>query len=105
MNAISASVEKPTPGRGRSFRPLLEHRQGPTRVATITQGTDTLFERAILSALVAGLGILLAPTSDGGAVSVTVYDGELRLRSYAGSQDEWNDALQAILDLATEKGL
>jgi hypothetical protein len=46
----------------------------------------------------AGVGFLLSPTSDGGALSVTVYAGDKRERDYAGNPDDWAQLLAAVRD-------
>lgn len=105
--------EKPKPngaptdlrGRGGSMRPLLDTNGTGRRIEEIVVGLDGQGMAAIRAAVLSGLGVLLAATSDGGAISVTVYDGNERLRSYSGSSDEFRRAMEALKDLATAKGL
>lgn len=47
-----------------------------------------------------GVGFLLSATSDGGALSVTVYAGDKRERDYAGNPDDWRELLTAVRDFA-----
>jgi hypothetical protein len=101
----SISLSGATPGRGGSFRPLRDRRQTQPRIPEIVNVEASLWSRSIGLALTAGLGVLLAPTSDQGAISVTVYDGDDRRRSYAGSREELQDALEAIEELAAERGV
>lgn len=47
-----------------------------------------------------GVGFLISPTSDGGAVSVTVYAGDKRERDYAGNPDDLTALFEAVRDFA-----
>jgi hypothetical protein len=87
------------------MRPLLNTNGTGRRIEEIVLGLDGPGMEAIRTALLSGLGVLLASTSDGGAVSLTVYDGDDRLRSYSGSSDELRRAMEALKDLGTAKGL
>jgi hypothetical protein len=75
------------------------------RVASIVEVPDLVWLAAIKTTLVAGLGLMLASTSDGGAVSLTLYDGDERRRSYASSPEELVAALEAVRDQSTAHGL
>ena len=48
--------------------------------------------------LQAGCAIMLGHTRDGGAVVVTVLDGEMRHRSYASSEQELDQMMLALHD-------
>jgi hypothetical protein len=85
-------------GRGGSFKSLVDRRESGPRLNSILDNSQQLLGDAIHAAIMGGLGVLVAPTSDGGAVSVTVYDGDERLRSYASSADEWKAVLGALTD-------
>jgi hypothetical protein len=89
-----------TGGRGSPLRPLLDKRAAQGRVVENLGGADDDFGTATVSALTAGLGILYALTGDGGAISVTVYDGDDRLRSYASTGEELKEVLDAVRDHA-----
>lgn len=62
-----------------------------------------LGQDAILLAYRAGLGVLVSKTSDGGALSLTTYDGERRYRSYAANADEAESLWEALGALARSK--
>jgi hypothetical protein len=47
-----------------------------------------------------GCAVLFSPTSDGGAMSITVYAGDDRSRDYATSAEEFAQALVLAADLA-----
>jgi hypothetical protein len=85
-------------GRGGTFKSLVDRRESGPRLNSILENSQQLLGDAIHAAIMGGLGVLVAPTSDGGAVSVTVYDGDERLRSYASSADEWTAVLGALTD-------
>lgn len=87
-----------TRGRGAVLRPLLDQRDGPGRIQRLVQGSESLTTDAVHACLLGGMGILLAPTSDGGAISVTVYDGQDRYKSYAASPEEFAKLLEAVRD-------
>src|SRR6266511_261811 len=83
-------------GRGASFRPLLDKRPGRAGSADLDQIDPGVFLAACQAALRSGIGFLLAPTSDGGAISVTVYEGENRSRAYCASSEEFQRAIEAM---------
>jgi hypothetical protein len=56
--------------------------------------------RAILATLAAGCAIMLGVTRDGGAVHITIYDGEAKHRVYIADSVEWDDAMDAVLQTA-----
>src|SRR5688500_7237284 len=58
---------------------------------------------AILDAYRSGLGVLVSKTSDGGALSLTTYDGDRRYRSYAANADEADSLWEALGALARSK--
>jgi hypothetical protein len=83
------------PRRGGNFRPLVR-RSATRRIDDILQVEPGLLAECLLGALAGGRGVLLASTFDGGALSVTVYDGDDRLRTYCASAEEFTDALCAL---------
>jgi len=85
-------------GRGAVLRPLLDQRDGKRRVQSIVQGSEQLTAEAVHACILGGMGVLLAPTSDGGAISVTLYDGQDRYKSYAASPEEFANLLAAVRD-------
>lgn len=46
--------------------------------------------------LSAGCGVILGRTRDGGAVCITVLDGDTRHRTYCANDEELDDALVAL---------
>jgi len=83
-------------GRGSNFRPLLPQQKGPGRVQGIISGSEGLIGSIAVQALEAGLGFLLSPTRDRGAVSVILYDGDSPKQAYAASPEEFAAAMDAI---------
>lgn len=84
-------------GRGGVFRPLGE-RQTVSRVRSIVGVAGDDVARLLPDLLGAGVAIMLAPTSDGGACSVTVFDGDDKSRTYCSSPEEFAEALGAVRD-------
>jgi hypothetical protein len=48
----------------------------------------------------AGIGVLISPTRDLGAVSLTLYVGDDRERAYASTAEEFTALLEAARDIA-----
>jgi hypothetical protein len=96
-NAIDYATSQPRPGRGGNFKPLVQ--SGKTRsLFSLIAGSDgPLWLEAIATALDGGAALLFSPTSDGGAFSVTLLDGDERSRSYCATGDELTSCLQAVL--------
>src|SRR3990170_133395 len=95
---------EPTPtrlqGRGNHLRPLVDRTGGRTGMERFADVNPDLWLAAINGCLVAGSGLLISRTSDGGAVSLTLYEGNERSRSYSASSDELAEALAVIRDRA-----
>lgn len=53
---------------------------------------------ALAVACASGSAVLFSPTSDGGAISVTLYMGDARSRDYASSAEEFAATLVAVRD-------
>jgi hypothetical protein len=91
----------PPLGGGRPpFKPLINERNGAGRIAILLDGNDSVLGEAVRLVLVAGCGVLMSPTRDGGALSITLYVGDDRLRGYAASPEE----LEALLDRVADTG-
>lgn len=90
-------------GRGANLRPLVDRTGSGNRVAGIVKVDSKLWVAAIECCLAAGLGLLFSSTSDGGAVSITLYDGNDRSRSYATSPEELADMLAIVRDRAESR--
>lgn len=90
-------------GRGNNFKALGNRKEAEQRVPQIVGISADEFMGAVALALTQGCGILLSPTGDGGAVSVLVYDGDDRYRTYASTPEEFADAISAVRDHAEAK--
>lgn len=90
----------PTQARGSSFRPLVDRRGSKGGLALKSAG-DGGWD-ALCAAIDGGIGVLLATTSDGGALSLTVYVGDQRYRTYCANADELADAWTALQALADQ---
>ena len=55
---------------------------------------------ALSVAVAAGCAVLISPTSDAGALSVTLYAGDQRHRAYASSAEEFHSILEALRDVS-----
>jgi len=86
------------PSRAMAFKPLLDERSRPTRLAELLHGTDSVLGEAVRLALESGCGLLLSPTRDGGAISVTLCVGDDRFRGYAASPEEFAALLDRVAD-------
>lgn len=89
----------PAPG-ARGLRTLGNGGEKPPRVASITDLSPEAWKHAIVTILGCGCGLLLSPTGDAGAVSVTLYFGDERAKGYAPTQDEMTELLGAAVDQA-----
>jgi hypothetical protein len=87
-NSIDYATGRFPRGRGDQFRPLpgfADNGKKPKEgVDFFPPHTAEMIPQAILS----GLGVALTITRDGGALSLTVYDGDDVYRSYASYPDE-----------------
>ena len=92
-------------GRGGAFRRLRDRRDGASRAHELVQQHSDLVRDAVCAALYAGCGLLIAPTSDGGALSVTLYDGDERDRTYITNPEELEALAETLRDLASDREL
>jgi hypothetical protein len=90
-------------GRGGNFRDLGGKHDVTPRVAEIVSLSPAVFMESVALALTQSCGVLLSPTSDGGAVSIIIYDGDERYRTYASNREEFADAISAVRDHAEAK--
>lgn len=90
-------------GRGGHFKSLVDRRGDGPRLNVILEGSQQHLGEAVHAAVMGGLGVLIAATSDAGAISITLYDGDERFRSYASSADEWKACLEALTDAGDAK--
>lgn len=93
-----AEVPRMAGARGTSLRPLRDRGERQPRIPELLSlGADDLRD-CVCRVLESGCAILLGATSDGGAISVTLYDGDQRWREYASTPGEFKEVLQAIED-------
>lgn len=83
----------------RGLKPLLNRDERVPKVAQITDLPDSFWKATVQTVMSSGCGLLLSPTSDGGAVSVTLYFGDDRAKDYASSSEE----LEAVLSAASDQ--
>lgn len=84
----------------RQAKPLLNRGDAEPRVGKILGiGAQELMD-AIAVVCSSGCAVLFSPTSDGGALSVTVYHGDERDKDYASSAEEFASLLLAVRDVA-----
>ena len=96
-NAIDYASPGSRPGRGGAFKPLVARPQGRSIYGMLADTDSGLWVETIGRTLDSGAALLLSPTSDGGAFSVTLLDGDDRSRSYCATSDEVTACLQAVL--------
>jgi hypothetical protein len=89
------------PARNRQTGKLLKERklEGDRAHKLLATARDDLADTVLLC-VASGVGFLISPTSDGGALSITVYAGEKRERDYAGNPDDLAQLLEAVRDFA-----
>lgn len=85
--------------RTAQFKPLLNERGRTARIPELLDGADSVLGEAIRLALESGCGVLVSPTRDGGALSITLYVGDDRLRGYAASPEEFTALLDRVADV------
>lgn len=84
----------------RGVKPLLTPEQTVSRVNEITDLPDSFWKATVQTVMSCGCGLLLSPTSDGGAISLTLYYGDDRGKAYASSTSEMQAVLSAAADQA-----
>lgn len=90
-------------GRGGNFRQLGNQHDEEPRIGQIVTLPPAEFLESVALALTQSCGVLLSPTSNGGAVSIIIYDGDERYRTYASSAEEFKQAIMAVRDHAEAK--
>ena len=84
-------------GRGGNLRVLVDRQRQRRAEAALAIEPAVVGDR-VLACLRVGRAVLLSTTSDGGAVSVTLYDGDDRRRSYCSDEAEFAEALAALTE-------
>lgn len=85
-------------GRGGNFRPLVIKGLGAPRIEVIAGDQIASIGLAVFKALKSGQGVLMSPTRDQGAISVILYGPGDPQQTYAGSAEEFKDALEAVCE-------
>lgn len=81
----------------RPVRPLRD-REVSGRIPQIMGIEASDLMNTLALACSSGCAVLFSPTSDGGALSVTLYMGDARSRDYASSAEEFAATLVAVRD-------
>jgi len=84
----------------RGVKPLRNRDAAAPKSGELLTGDGTLFMETLAVVLVSGGGLLMSTTQDGGALSVTLYLGDERFRSYATDREELDALLEAVRDHA-----
>ena len=85
------------------FRRMQRFDPGGNRTNQIIPEGSTRLGDAIRFAVGAGLGVVIAPTRDGGALSITILDGDSREKGYASDPDEFDALLGGLNDYAGQR--
>jgi hypothetical protein len=88
------------PAGRRRFKPLRDRADTTPRVGRILDVEPQLLAVAIGTVLCSGCALLISPTQDGGALSLTLYLGDDRRRDYVSNAEEFQEALRLVGDLA-----
>lgn len=97
LNDRTTGREPPRPrGRGGSLRSLKSRRTETGRAVSTLERLGKPLGEAVIRQVLSGRGVLLAQTSDGGALSITVYDGDDRERAYPSSPEELEALIEAL---------
>jgi hypothetical protein len=87
------------PTGARRFKPLRDKAPAEPRIGRILGIPAQDLMDALTLACFHGCALLFSPTSDGGAISVTVYTGDERHRDYAATAEDFANILLAIRDV------
>jgi hypothetical protein len=88
------------PSGRRRFKQLRDKADTTPRVGQIVGIPADQIALAVGRIVCSGCAVLFSPTSDGGAISITVYYGEERSRDYSTTAAEFAEALVLAGDLA-----
>jgi len=84
----------------RRFKPMRDRTDVAPRVGEIVGIDPQVLIQALGQIVCSGCAVLFSPTSDGGAISITVYHGDERSRDYAASAEEFAQSLSLATDIA-----
>lgn len=97
-------ARKSESGKGGNFdtrpNPFAGVRATPKMAADFTEVRD--LAKALQLLTEAGCAMLVGRTRDGGAVVLTILDGDTRHRTYCSDADELNDAFTSIMNMYGE---
>lgn len=83
-----------------SLRRLSNRDHDAPRVGQIVGQNTALLGEVVGDIAAAGIGVLISPTRDLGAISLTLYVGEDRDRAYASTPEEFATLLETARDIA-----
>lgn len=100
MSTTPTRMPDYNPAGRRRFKQLRDRSDTTPRIGQIMgiKGDELL--DALGRVVCSGCAVLFSPTSDGGAMSITVYYGDDRARDYVSSAEEFAAALVLVSDLA-----
>lgn len=81
-------------------KPLGKQSEVKPRIGDILDIPPTELATAVAVVCAAGCALLISPTSDGGALSVTLYAADQRHRCYVTSSSAFSEALLAARDVS-----
>lgn len=96
VERLNGAAARPVQGRGGNFKPLVERRQEQAGSISLTDGDFNQNMSHLAAAIDAGAAVMLSKTSDGGAISITLYKGQDRWRVYAKDAGELAEAFEAL---------
>ena len=88
------------PSGRRRFKPMRDRADTTPRIGQIVGIDPKVLIEALGHIVCSGCAVLFSPTSDGGAMSITVYHGDERSRDYAASAEEFAQSLSLATDIA-----
>lgn len=100
MSWIGKKMPDYAPGRTSQVKTLGSSSSTSPQTGEILSVPPQELMDALTVLCASGCGILISPTGDGGALSVTVYAGDQRHRAYVTSSASFSDALTAARDVA-----
>jgi hypothetical protein len=93
-------------GRRRTrIRPLRRGSDPGSRIRGILEGNEAALAEAIVGVVVAGGGLLVSSTRDGGAVGIHLYAGDARASDFSASAEDLGALLETLEDVMKELGL
>jgi hypothetical protein len=103
QNGVSFGRPQTTAGGTQQWQPLPGFGAPRAEYANADEFLTELGQDAIRLAYIAGIGITVSKTSDGGALSLKVYGGDARYQAYAANVDEAESLWEAVGALARSK--